>query len=96
MYRLHPSLLQKKMPEECLFCGASRKKEEWRSSILIVTSFGRRVMLDVLSVGSVCPKCRSKHTIKELYQKTTEKATKIFEQAIHGMEGEVCRKRKPS
>ncbi|GEM_PF-4327276 len=49
---------------ECIFCG---KKKKWRSRIWI--SYGRDSFVRSDFPVLVCPECRKKHTIAELYGK---------------------------
>jgi len=49
---------------ECLFCG--KPKKGWRSNLTGGIKEGE------LFIITVCPKCRKKHTIYEIYEKVTE------------------------
>jgi len=49
----------------CLFCD--RKKDDWKSSLLSMIPS----MKVPLFVVTVCPECRKKHTIQEMYEKIT-------------------------
>lgn len=50
------------MGETCLFCG--RPKDGWRSDVAVLVN-GKPI-----TIASVCPKCRTNHTILELYEKS--------------------------
>lgn len=53
--------------DECLFCG---KKKTWRSHLICQDLVIRALPLFVVTV---CPDCRKKHTIEEMYEKAIEK-----------------------
>lgn len=59
----------KNIPEikKCLFCDKDRKMYHWKSSIIIYAKWY------ALGIVTVCPQCRGKYTIAEMYAKLSEK-----------------------
>jgi len=59
-------MFEREHPKECIFCGDLRNKgrNQWRSSVIIATE---SVFKD--QIITVCPDCRKKHSIQELYEK---------------------------
>ena len=53
---------------KCLFCG---KAKNWISAIICMDTAVRNPIFLV----TVCPNCREKHTIQEMYEKAAEKLT---------------------
>lgn len=53
-------------PAKCLFCGKPRK---WRSFIEAIDAESKITLFKV----TVCPKCRSEHTIQEIYEQVIAK-----------------------
>jgi hypothetical protein len=73
-------------PIECVFCGKPRIKRGkivWRSSIRIETDY---VIKD--KILSVCPDCRKKHSIQDLYDKTIELLIEAAKEVIEDLEEE--------
>lgn len=71
-----------KIPDRCLFCRTKKyppnESKAWRSNILVdlvqVWPIPRSTIVD--TYVTVCPKCRGKHTIEELYNAVTEISAK--------------------
>ena len=53
--------------QECLFCG---KAKTWRSALIGVINKSAQPLFIV----TVCPDCRKRHTIQEIYEKVIQEA----------------------
>ena len=79
-YIFRKTLIQES--EKCVFCDKERininNEDEWHSSFVIF-NINR---FSVTSMGSVCPECRKKHTVQELYAAQIEKQLRELEKVI--------------
>lgn len=64
------------MTKNCIFCNRERNgtvSEHWTSSIKIVLIDSMKTLYET----TVCPDCRKKKTIQDLYEIAVEKAVEI-------------------